>query len=128
MPAKSISKATSAMPTRTLRSNSTKRESKPPTVLNYDKLGGNLATENLTIDEVEMKLCGNLGNSNYKLYIAEADAPLYLNWTADGWIYLANKKAKDPDLLTWDQAMRDYPNLKEWMAAIAKEIRQLEEK
>ena len=75
-----------------------------------------------------MKLCGNLGNSNYKLYIAEADAPLHLNWTADGWIYLENEKAKDPDLLTWDQAMRDYPNLKEWMATIAKEIRQLEEK
>ena len=51
--------------------------------------------------------------------------------TANGWIYLANSKSKkscDPDVLTWDQAMRDYPNLEGWMAAMAKEIRQLEEK
>ena len=111
------------MPSRTLRSDSTKRESKPPVMLNYNKLGGNLAAENLTIDEVEMKLCGSTGDSNCELHIAEADAPLCLNWTVDGWIHLANEKARDPDLLTWDQAMQDCPNLKEWMAAIAKEIR-----
>ena len=73
---------------------STRRESKPLMALNYDKLGGNLAAENLAIDEVEMKLCGNIGDSNHKIFIAETDAPLCLNWTADGWIYLANKKAR----------------------------------
>ena len=100
-----------------------KRQAKSPEVLNYDSLGGNLAQA-----ETELRLCGQPGESEFSLYVAENNDPLFLNWTGDGWIFLANKKAKDPDLLTWDQAMRDFPNLDRWLAAVAKEIKQLEDK
>ena len=81
-----------------------------------------------TADEEEIKLVGNLHDPDYRLYLGETEEPLYMHLGPDGWIYLANKKKSDPDLLSWDQAMRDYPNLKAWMEAIAKEINQLEEK
>ena len=42
-------------------------------------------------------------------------------------VFKAAKKT-NPDILSFDQAMRDYENLKEWLAAALKEITQLEEK
>ena len=113
-----------------------KRQPKPRKLLNYKALGGmaeinggtdlggtdiggtNLKTE---LDE-EWQLVGNPS-----MYLGEVEKPLYMQLSADGWIYLAKKKS-DPDLLTWDQAMRDFDNLSEWTASLAKEIKQLEDK
>ena len=41
--------------------------------------------------------------------------------------YKAGKK-KDPDTLSFDEAMRDFEHLQEWLMGMAKEIVQLEEK
>ena len=37
-------------------------------------------------------------------------------------------KNKNPDILSFDEAMRDYDNLKDWLAVALKEIKQLEGK
>ena len=37
-------------------------------------------------------------------------------------------KKINPDILSCDQAMRDYTNLKDWLAAALKEMKQLESK
>ena len=71
--------------------------------------------------------CQKQQQSDCRLLLGEAEEPLHMHLSADGWICLANKKS-DPDSLTWDQAMRDCPDLQAWMAAIAKEIDQLEDK
>ena len=42
-------------------------------------------------------------------------------------VFKAAKK-KNPDILSYDEAMRDYKNLKNWLAAALKEIKQLEVK
>ena len=42
-------------------------------------------------------------------------------------VFKAAKK-KNPDILSYDKAMRDYNNLKDWFAATLKEIKQLEGK
>ena len=42
-------------------------------------------------------------------------------------VFKAAKK-KNPDILSYDEAMRDHKNLKDWLAAALKEIKQLEGK
>ena len=73
-----------------------------------------------------MRIAGNIGG-DHCLCIADGE-PLCKQHLAHGWIHLANEKSRNPDILTWDQAMKDCPNLKGWLVAIAEEIRQLEEK
>ena len=68
----------------------------------------------------EIKLCGNANNNDFKLYLGENETPLNLQFTKDGWLFMA-KKSKDPDLLHWDEAMKsDY--LDDWLKAVHEEI------
>ena len=46
----------------------------------------------------ELKLCRNAENNNFKLYLGEHETALDLQFTKDGWLFMA-KKSKDPDLL-----------------------------
>ena len=125
-----------------------KRVRKQPDILNYDKLGGNLAelpaelpmkelpVDNLTVEHIA---------SQCKVYFAaygidcEIEAKLSPETVAClakldelpphqfAQVFKAAKK-KNPDILSYNKAMRDYENLKEWLAAALKEIRQLEGK
>ena len=76
------------------------RSSKPPSMLTYDHDGQQVAA--------------NFSSCFAAIGIA---APA---------VYKA--AASDPDTLTWEQAMRDYPHVEHWQAAADSEIQSLEEK
>ena len=82
------------------------------------------ANENI-IQPDEFKLCGNAKNNDFKLHLGKSETPLHLQLTKDGWFFMA-KKTKDPDLPHWDEAMKDYPHLDEWLKAVHEEMNTLE--
>ena len=75
----------------------------------------------------EFKLCWYAENNDFKPCLGKSETPLHLQFTEDGWFFMA-KKTKDPDLPHWDEAMKDHPHLDEWLEAAAKEIKTLKEK
>ena len=83
--------------------------------MNCNKLGG-LANDN----ESQLRLTGDIGGAECWLHIANSE-PLCMQHAANGWIHLAkSEKARDLDMPTWDQAMKDCPDLEGWLAGIAK--------
>ena len=85
-----------------------KRERKPNKPLTYETLGGLAFDRNLTPHQFQL------------LY---ASLPAHHHQH----IYAASKK-KDPDTLSYDEAMADTENLDKWNEAASKEITQLEDK
>ena len=117
-----------------------KRERKPPSILNYDALGGNIADSgglSLDLNLPEMGFAfkavfhdfPTLGDAeNAFVPICQAfEEEISEMYNIEIEIYKASKK-KDPDTLSFDAAMRDYPNIRAWLESALKEITQLESK
>ena len=83
-----------------------KRERKKPQNLSYDSLGG------LALDTSLLRFFFASGLAS--------DSPIIQAFQA--------AKKKNPDTLSYDEAMRDTARLQEWLDASLKEIRQLEDK
>ena len=114
--------------------------------MNYDKLGGiaEAATEiaaypvtNVSRNHLSNLICayhgsfGSLVSSNetyigndYWAHLANLDEVTPRHFAH---VFKAGSK-KDPDTLSYDEAMNDLKNLKEWRLAAANEIKQLEDK
>ena len=67
-----------------------------------------------------------------EVHVKESDWKDFNGWaelhpTTFEYVFKA-KANRDPDTLTWDEAMNDIEHLTEWREAAAKEIKQLEDK
>ena len=123
-------------------SHPTRVRRKPPT-LSYDTLGGNLAE--LPVDDLDSSHFANYlsayfasygsfndDNQEFQIEVSVSDfANLVqldeLSPHQFARVFKASSK-KNPDIFTYDEAMRDVGKLKEWLAAALKEISQLESK
>ena len=110
--------------------------------MKYDKLGGlaeqseESLVDNLTIKHIANQCCAHF--VSYRID-CEVEANLsqetiacltkldQLNPHQFAQVFKAAGK-KNPDILTYEEVQQDYDNLKEWLAAALKEIRQLEGK
>ena len=127
--------------------NRPRRVSKKPATLNYDVLGGMASTTTSTpvITDLQVHHVTNYFAAYFASYGSSYDqtatfeaeiTPETLSCLASldelsphhfAQVFQAAKK-KNPDILSYDEAMRDFSKLKDWLAAAMKEIAQLEEK
>ena len=124
-----------------------RRGTKKPEVMNYDKLGGlaerseeDIRDERL-VDDVTIEHIANQCSVYFASYGIDCEIETELleevvacltqldemtpNQFAQ--VFKAAGK-KNPDILTYEEVQNDYDNIKEWLAAALKEIRQLESK
>ena len=141
-----ISNSTTTLPKTNERRSRSERTIKSREIMNYDRLGGIAEAANeiaaypvtdISRNHLSNLICayhGSFGSlvSTNETYIGD-----------DSWAHLANLdevtprhfanvfkagSKKDPDTLSYDEAMNDIENLEGWRHAAAKEINQLEDK
>ena len=109
----------------------TKRTRRPPQNLNYGTLGGPMTRQNKAQRTTEANYTAVGGMAQVpdivacfaSSHIPVNDLPPFVYHQA-----FSAKKNKDPDTLSFDEAMADTENIVSWHKAAAKEVNQLEEK
>ena len=139
-----------AMPTRSSKSfeEQPKCIQKQPEQLNYKMFGGSLAalletvqTEGPLVEDLTIQHIANHCSVFLALYGIDCEVDCALSVETINCFQKLNElmphqfaqvfkaaKKKNPDILSYDEAMCDYKNLKDWLAAALKEIKQLEGK
>ena len=130
-----------------------KRKTRKPERLNYDALGGNMASkdinketsnavseepvvDNLTIEHIANQCSVYLSSFGMECEMDADFSPEIVACLtkldelpphAFAQVFKAANK-KNPDILSYDEVLNDYDNLQSWLAAALKEIKQLEDK